>query len=259
MSSSGPSGLADIYRIQMERGELENNIAFLKSRERTMNAVFNSFLNRLPLSAISTIDTLTADSLDLSLITISDNFFTKNPMLSMLEFEKQSFEARKNMVTAMGYPMVGLGLNYSLIYRSEMSSSSMNGRDMIMPMVTVTLPIYRKKYNAMKTEAELLKTGSLQNYQAVVNALNTEYYQAIQQYQDALRRVKLYKNQYQLASNTLNLVLKSYSASSADLSDVLRVRQQILDYGLKQIEAVADFNTAIAWLKRLGNLQAMDN
>ena len=45
----------------------------------------------------------------------------KNPMLGMLEYEKQSFEARKKMVKGMGYPMVGLGLNYSLISKSEMS------------------------------------------------------------------------------------------------------------------------------------------
>ncbi len=31
----------------------------------------------------------------------------------MLEFEKQSIDARKKMVTSMGYPMVGLGVNYS--------------------------------------------------------------------------------------------------------------------------------------------------
>ncbi len=54
----------------------------------------------------------------------------------------------------MGYPMIGLGVNYSVINKNEMSTSAMNGKDMIMPMVTVTLPIYRKKYKAMQTEAD---------------------------------------------------------------------------------------------------------
>jgi outer membrane protein TolC len=132
-----------------------------------------------------------------------------------------------------------------------MSTSSMNGKDMIMPMVTVTLPIYRKKYNAMQTEADLLKTATSRNYQATANSLQTEYYQAVQLYQDAQRRVKLYENQYQLASKSLDLILKSFSTSSSGLTDVLRVRQQTLDYELKQVEAVADLNTSIAWLKRL--------
>jgi outer membrane protein TolC len=157
------------------------------------------------------------------------------------------------MVTAMGYPMVGLGLNYTLINKtnSGMATPEMNGKDMVMPMVTVTLPVYRKKYNAMAKEADLLKDATSQNYQAEAYSLQTEYYQAVQLYKDAQRRVKLYENQYQLASKSFDLILKNFSTSSSELTDVLRIRQQTLDYELKQVEAVADLNTAIAWLKRL--------
>ena len=250
-SSSGSSGLVDLYRIQIETGELENNIALLKNQEQSIIARFNSYLNRQPVSPVFTGETLATDSLGISLIAVSDSILAKNPMLGMLEFEKQSIDARKRMVTAMGYPMVGLGLNYSLISKNAMSTSSMNGKDMIMPMVTITLPIYRKKYNAMINEADLLKTATSQNYQATANSLQTEYYQASQLYQDAQRRVKLYENQFQLASKSLDLILKSFSTSSSGLTDVLRIRQQTLDYELKQVEAVADFNTAVAWLNRL--------
>ena len=250
-SSAGSSGLADLYRIQIETGEMENNIAVLKNQEKTDIALFNSYLNRSPVSSVFTGEILTIDSLGLSLIAVSDSILAQNPMLSMLELEKQAFEARKKMVIAMGYPMVGLGLNYSLIGKNAMSTSSMNGKDMVMPMVTVTLPIYRKKYNAMINEADLLKTATSQNYQATANSLQTEYYQAVQLYQDAQRRVNLYENQFQLASKSFDLILKSFSTSSSGLTDVLRVRQQTLDYELKQVEAVADFNMAVAWLKRL--------
>jgi outer membrane protein TolC len=252
-SSSGSSGLADLYRLQIEAGDLENNIAFLKDQRNTIMAQFNTYLNRPVASPVFTYDTIAMDSLRFSLITVSDSMLANNPMLGMLEYEKQSIEVRKKMVTRMGYPMVGLGINYSLISRTNggMATPSMNGKDMIMPMVTVTLPIYRKKYNAMQTEAELLKTATSQNYQAAANSLQTEYYQAVQLYQDAQRRVILYDNQYKLASKSLDLMLRSFTVSSSGLTDVLRIRQQTLDYELKQVEAVADFNTAVAWLKRL--------
>ena len=182
-------------------------------------------------------------------------------MLGMLDFEKQSLQARKKMVTRMGYPMVGLGLNYSLISKTQfpMGLPSMNGKDMIMPMLVVTLPIYRKKYNSMIDESELLKTATSQNYENTANSLRAEYYQAVQLFQDSKRRIKLYDNQYQLASKSFDLMLKSFSASSSELTDVLRIRQQTLDYELKQVQAAADFNTAIAWLKRLGNLEINGN
>jgi outer membrane protein TolC len=118
-------------------------------------------------------------------------------------------------------------------------------------MVTLTLPIYRKKYNAMQTEADLLKTATAQNYTATANTLQTEYYQAVQLYLDAGRRMKLYANQYLLANKTLDIMLKSFSTSGSGLTDVLRIRQQTLDYEFKQVEAISDYNTGIAWLKRL--------
>jgi len=250
-SSSGSSGLTDVYRIQIEINDVHNNIEQLKNQWNALAAQFNSYLNRRPDAEVAIPDTLIADNFQLSLLELSDSAFSNNPMLGMLKFEQQSLEARKQMVTKMGYPMIGLGVNYSVINKSEMSTSSMNGKDMIMPMVTATLPIYRKKYRSMQSEADLLKSANEQNYKATANELSTEYYQAMQLYQDAGRRTKLYKDQQLLASKSLDIMIKSFAASGSDLSDILRIRQQTLDYEYKQMEAIADLNTSIAWLKRL--------
>jgi outer membrane protein TolC len=252
-TGSSGSGLADIYRIRIESGDLGYNVGSLKTRLNSTVALFNSFLDRSPAYPVFIADSLAADSLGLSLINVSDSMLAKNPMLGMLEYEKQSITARKKMVTRMGYPMFGLGMNYSLINKSAMSSSSMNGEDMIMPMITVTLPVYRKKYTAMRKEAELLEEASYQNYRTVSNSLQNEYYEAVQSYIDSQRRMKLYENQFQLASKSLDLLLKSYAVSATELTDVLRARQQKLDFELKKTRAVADFNIAIAWLRRLGS------
>lgn len=250
-STSGASGLSDVYRIQIEISDLQNNIELLKSLRNTLFAQFNGYLNRPQTLKVSLPDSLITESFDPSMLVLSDSSLNNNPMLGMFRFEQQSLEARKLMVTKMGYPMIGVGLNYSLIGKSEMSTSPMNGSDMVMPMVTATLPIYRKKYKAMQAEVELMKTANKQGYQATANALQTEYYQAIQLLRDAERRMKLYAGQNQLASQSLDILLKSYSTSGSDLTSILRVQQQKLDYGLKQVEAVADYNTSVAWIKRL--------
>jgi outer membrane protein TolC len=252
-SGSGITSLADLYRIQIEIGDLENNIALLENNLNTVTARFNAYLNRKATTPLALPDSLKTDSLSLSLTAVSDSILANNPMLGMLDYEQQSLAARKKMVTRMGYPMVGLGVNYSLINKSEMSTSEMNGRDMIMPMVTVTLPIYRKKYKAMQTEAELTRAATAQNYKATANSLQTEYYEALQQYQDAERRIKLYKSQSELAQKSLDIMIRSFSASTSGtgLTDLLSIRQQLLDYEIKQIGALVDYNTSIAWLKRL--------
>ncbi|MEI7828121.1 MAG: TolC family protein [Prolixibacteraceae bacterium] len=250
-SSSGSSGLSDVYRIQIEIADLQNNIELQRTQLQTNAAQINGYLNRPLTTLVSIPDTLKAEDLNASFLAISDTILSNNPMLYMLQLEQQSLEARKQMVTKMSYPMIGLGLNYSLINKSEMSTSSMNGKDMVMPMVTATLPIYRKKYKAMRAEADYLKSANAQNYKAVSNSLQTEYYQALQLYQDAQRRIKLYAGQNQLTVRSIEIMVKSFASSGTSLSDILRIRQQSLDYQFKQVEAVADYNTSIAWLKRL--------
>jgi len=250
-SSSGATSLTDVYQIQIETGDLENNIASLRNEEQVVVARFNSLLNRPQKTPVAIVELLPTEPLDIAYLSVSDTMFTRNPMLGMLQYEQQSLDARKKMQKQMGLPMVGVGVNYSVIAKSAMSTSSMNGQDMIMPMVTLTLPIYRKKYNAMQTEVKFLKTASKQNYQATANALKTEYYEALQLYNDAQRRMKLYDSQSQLAKKSLDIMIKTFSSSASGLTDILRIRQQLLDYELKQVEAVADYNKAEAWVKRL--------
>ena len=251
MGSTGGSGLAEVYRIQMEIGELENSISLLKNQQQTISARFNSYLNRSPKLEVNLPEILNADSLAYSLTAVSDSMLSQSPMLGMLKYEEQSLESRRKMVSRMGYPMVGIGLNYSVIQKNQMSTSTMNGSDMIMPMLTVTLPIYRKKYRAMREEVSLMQESTKQGIQETANSLQNEYYEATQFYHDARRRMKLYRNQSALAGKTLNILMRSFSSSGSDLSDLLRIRQQTLDYELKQIEAITDNNTAIAWLKKL--------
>lgn len=251
MNSTGVFGLADLYRIQMELGELQNDIALLKNKKNTVVARFNSLLNKPAETFVSIPDTLNTNALNLSILATGDSILVKNPMLTMLNFEKKSLDAREQLVTLMGYPMIGLGLNYSVFNKSPMSTSAMNGNDMVMPMVTITLPIYRKKYKAMQKEVENLRLAQTQEIQATSNSLKTEYYEAVQDYEDAQRRITLYMRQYQLANQSLKIMIKSFSASQAGLTDLLMIQQQTLNYELKQVEAVADFNLAISKLQRL--------
>jgi cobalt-zinc-cadmium efflux system outer membrane protein len=247
----GSAGLADLYRIQMEEGELRNKVALLKDHDNSIIARLNGYLNRHPETPVFTPDSLVEDTLAVSLYDVSDSILKNNPMLTMLELEKQSYESRSEKARKMSYPMIGLGLDYSVMGKKVTTTSSMNGMDMLMPMVSVTLPLYRKKYKAMVKEADLMKQAASEDYNASVNSLQTEFYEAVKYYRDARRRFNLYGDQYLLASKTLDIMIKSYAASFAPLTDLLRIRQQVYDYELKKEEALADINTATARLRRL--------
>lgn len=248
-SGSVGIGLAGLYLVQIDIGNLENEIVLLKSRFKTTLTRFNGFLNRSASSQVTIPEDFKLDSLDINI----EEFAESNPMLAMLAFDQKALEAREKMVKQMSFPMVGLGLDYSIINKSDMSTSPMNGKDMLMPMLKVTLPVYRRKYKAMRTEIVHLKNASGQAFTSALNNLRTDYFEARQLLDDAKRRLSLYESQSGLAKKSLDIMIKSFSSNLAGLSDILQVRQQLLDYETKRTEAFYDYNISIAWLNKINS------
>lgn len=247
MASTGTGGLSEIYALQLQAQELLNTIETLNDAFRNLQFKFNTLLNRSVESAIE----LPAAPFKDDFQPPSDSALKYNPMLEMIRFEQESLEARKKMSERMGYPMVGIGLKYSVLSKNPASSNMMNGQDMLMPMVSVSLPIYRKKYKAIQKEVEWRKTASEQSYEAMLNLMQTDYQDALLNYRDAQRRILLYERQRLLAEKSYQLQLKRFGASSGSLADVQNLSRQLLDYSLNSLNASVDLLRAQAKIRQL--------
>ncbi len=247
MGGSGKNDMVNLLRVQIEIHDLENRIALLQDQLTTDKVSFNRFLNRAPLTAVFTGDSLTEVPVPSDILTLADSL-VNHPMVKMYEAESEANAAKLAMVTRMGYPMVGLGLNYSVIQKREGNTSMMNGNDMTMPMISLTLPIYRKKYKAMRHEAELMRDAATVSAENVTNDLRVNFQETMQNLSDAGRRINLYNEQAMLANKSVQLLTTSFSTGGTDFEEVLRMEQQLLDYQFKKVEAVVDKNTSIARL-----------
>ena len=247
MSGSGKNDMVNLLRVQIEMRELENRIALLQDQLTTDKVSFNRYLNRVPSSEVFTGDSLTEVPVPSDILTLADSL-VNHPMVKIYEAESEANAAKLAMVTRMGYPMVGLGLNYSIIQKRDGVPPMMNGNDMIMPMISMTLPIYRKKYKAMRHEAEFMRDAATVSAENVTNNLRMNFQETMQNLNDAGRRVKLYTEQTLLANKSVQLLITSFSANGTDFEEVLRMEQQLLDYQFKKVEAVVDKNTSISQL-----------
>ena len=140
----------------------------------------------------------TSDSLTQKLFSVKDNavldsIILSNPMLSMLEAEANAYKAKAEMDKKMSLPMFGIGLQYSIMAKrsEEMARMSgmgnMNGMDMVMPMVKISIPIFRRKYNAQQRESRHYRQASELKYEDTLNQLHAEYIALKQQLADASR------------------------------------------------------------------------
>jgi outer membrane protein TolC len=249
--TSGNSGMGDVLRIRMEINDLENSRAQLIDNRFPLQAELNQLLNRNINEPLSTIDTLKATVLPIDRHALLDSITENNPMLKMLDAEVEALEAQKKMARLEGRPMLGVGVNYIPFSPRMEAGMAMGGEDMVMPMVKLSIPIYRNKYNAMRKEAEFKQQAMRYRRENTVNQLNTQWSVALRDLDDATRRTSLYKTQSELAKQTLNVLMTSYSTDGSDFEDVLKVQQQLLNYQLKMVTAIVDQHLTMAMLENL--------
>lgn len=247
------SVLADLIRVQVEIKELEDNMAFLKNQKLILLAQLNTLLNRDKATEIFIPDEIEIPEFDFENQALFDSIKAVHPMLKMNRAEIEAYKKQQVMNRKMSYPMVGIGLNYSVINKSEMSASEMNGKDMFMPMVNLKLPIYRKKYKASIKEAEYLENSATDELTNKGNMLNMQ----LSEYQIAMRESKrslnLYRDIISLTQKSFDIMLVQYSSSGADFDAIIRLQRQLLDYRLNMIKARVEQLTAIAGLRKLLN------
>lgn len=250
-SSSGT--MSDVLRIQIEKAELQNNLELIVSNRTAAEARFNALLNRRQDMRVAVPDSLRQLHFLIDDQAMTDSIIIANPMLSMLEAEANAYRAKAEMDKKMSYPMFGIGLQYSLVGKSNnsMVMDNMNGMDMVMPMFKISIPIFRKKYQAQQKESRHYRQASELKYENTLNQLQSEYQTVKQQLADASRKIALYQKQQELSLSTWQLIVREFSAGTTSLTDVIQVERQLLDYRLKKSEAIAEYNTRIAGIEKL--------
>ena len=130
----------------------------------------------------------------------------------------------------MSYPMFGIGLQYMLIDKSATAQMEqgmepeMTGMDMIMPMFSISLPLYRNKYKAQQRESRFMWQSAREKYNNTLNLLQSDLFRLKHQLDDAERKIALLSLKPRNRNNWLgtlliSLVVQEFVSAKSDLSD----------------------------------------
>jgi outer membrane protein TolC len=144
-----------------------------------------------------------------------------------------------------------VGIDYVFVgERSDMNVDN-NGRDIIMPMLSMSIPLYRKKYDAHTKETQL-KQKAIANYKAnTENSLLSKYEMAWYELEKAKTLISLYKTQVVKTQKVISLLETAYSNSGQEFEEVLRFQQELLQYQIAETTAIKSFYIALAKLDYL--------
>ncbi len=242
---AGKASMVDIIRTDLELDELNNNLKYLEDSKEPLFAKFRQLLNNRK-AEIEIATTIDAESISISKEAAYDSIIASNPKLRKLDYESKSWENKSIAAEKAGYPNITFGLNYVNINPRTDLNPARNGADAVMPMLGISLPIYRGKYDAAVQEATINQQVVADTRIDLENKLKADFEGYYRDYADAVRRVDLYKSQLILAGQALNLLVTAYSTDGKDFEEILRIERKILYYQLQLEEAMADRNVYVA-------------
>ena len=245
------TGLTAILQIRLQIKELESTLQQLVANKEVIQYQFQQLLNcpmeaNLVLPVVWEKAQLTLDKQDY-LASIKES----NPMLAMYASEQMAFTQQAKMAKLEGKPMLGAGVTYMTFTSRLESGMPMGGQDMVMPMMTLSLPIYRKKIASKIKQADFLKNGAMMQQEEMANQLTLQWASAFRDWEESERLLSLYDAQVALVEQQLQVMETTYSSGNLSLSEVIQTQQLLLDYRRKKLNALYQQHQSLAQLDAL--------
>lgn len=248
---SGRSKMVDVVRVDIKRDEALTEIAIEEEQLESLKKRFNLLLKRNKEASVGVQDTLVLDEQLQPDLMNTEQTFNEHPELAKFDKEREAYEHRAKTAQKSGLPNIGIGLDYAIISERTDMNPPGNGQDVIMPMVSVTLPIFRKKYKAAEKEAVLMQEAAIKNKEATKNQLQSDLEAALYDLVKAKKQLNLYKRQIESSVQANKLLVSAFSNDDGDFEEILEMNQDILLFKIQQLEALKTGFTAEAKMEYL--------
>lgn len=249
--TSASVGMPAVLQLKLQRNEQETTLLQLQENLAVLKIQFNQLLNRPIDSPISLPEQLEVPTLTLDKQAYLEKIKESNPMLAMFAAEKSALAQQEKMAVLEGRPMLGAGVNYMPLSPRIEKGMPMGGDDMVMPMVTLSLPIYRKKIDSKIKETAFLQTATEMAQKETENRLAMQWAAAFRGWEESNRNLKLYQEQLTLIDQQLQLLESALATGKSSLLDVLQLQQQGSEYQRKLLYATYQGHQSLAQLEAL--------
>jgi outer membrane protein TolC len=232
--SNNRAKMSDVLKIRVQKNELQSKIQINDNDIIALSKNFNRLLQR----DSNTILNIT-DSLDIAQILITDNKIENHPILEKINARNRIYKSKLEVIDIDKKPKISVGLDYILVNKRNDLDVSENGKDILMPKISLSIPIFNgKKFTSRKKqtflEEDIVKSQiENQKYRLKIElesaklTLNNSIISSI----TALKN----KNEMQRA---INVDLKAFETGILDYDNILRLQLQKIKYQLQEIVAI---------------------
>jgi len=232
--------MVDVLNIKMQKNDLQQQFQEISENIQSQKVQFNLLLNRQIYAEV-----LQTDSLEIqnTIFLVDHEIVENHPKLQQLEAQATALQQSEIAAKKEGNPTIGFGLDYVLVAERSGVSFPDNGKDVIMPMVTVSIPLFNKKHVAKQKQLQLQQEAVLQTKTTVKNQLLIELEKAKNKLNNATESIKTQDENIVQADQAKEVILAAYQTAKMDFEQLLALDQLKLGFELQKVK---DINTSLA-------------
>lgn len=247
---TGKATAVDVLKLQIRQNDLVQLMEVLNHQFLSEQTKMNTLLNRKKDIKIEILDSLVMPS---SFDTTEIDDLSLHPELLKYDKLYKSVEKSELINQKEQLPMVGFGLDYIAVSERPNMSFSDNGKDIVMPMISLSIPIFSKKYSSKTKQNKLRQEELLFDKKARENKLTSMLDTAINERLAAKISFDTHTKNLEKADNAEQILLKSYESGTINFNDVLDIQELKLKFQMKQIEAIKSFYIQSTIINYLSN------
>jgi outer membrane protein TolC len=229
--------LVDVLRMDLEIEEQKSKIDVLQQQDQILVAQLNQLLNR----PVQTPIQMASPELVLNRQNMmpTDSISAEHPRLASIKNLQASNIAERKLAQKQAMPQFGVGLDYAIIQDRNVSAPDA-GQDAIMPMLSVSLPIFGKKNKSRKKAVELQGESLQFQLEDEKTSLETEIQVAKYKQNELMRLVELHDKQMLRLNDILTLSESALANAEVKIEEVLRLYEEHLLHLKMKIRTLAD-------------------
>jgi len=234
----GKASAVDVFRLQIRQNELEQLQQVLEYEFLAEQTAFNKLLNRDSAIEVPIVESLLMPSEALE-ITIEN--LALHPELLKYDRLFNSVTQSELLNQKESHLSFGFGIDYINIQPDSDITFSKNGQDILMPTVSLSIPIFNKKYKS-KTKQNKLQQQEIEfQKQDRLNTLETLLDKAINDRKSARISYNTQVKNLKQAKDAESILVRSYETGTIDFNDVLDIQELQLKFQINQIESIKSY------------------
>jgi len=236
----------------VEIGKLQDRYQSLLDLRQPIVARLNAALNRPVETDIPWPGEIIVEDVNVVDEELLGQLTVENPELEALDFEISRNRRAIELAKKDYYPDFNFGLNFIDTDTSSVGSPPDDGKDPVIAMISLNLPLWRDRQDAAVREARARYYAARQDRKEKTNSLSSQLKLASYRLRDAERKIDLYGDALlPKARESLKVTESGYLTTTESFTDLIDAQRIFLEFALAYERALADHAQSLAKLEML--------